>query len=533
MTTKVWVDHLEPARMRKAMDASLRALRTEYVDLYMIHWPSPDMDLGSALEGLAGLQREGKARRIGVANFNLALMRRSVEEFGAALAAEQFEFHAMLRQPALLDYLRGRGIPVIAYSPLAKGQLVHDETIGRIARKHGPRRRRSRCAGCSTSRRWRSSRNPRAKPVCGRTWARWTCAWTMRTARRSRHFPRTAVASARASRRRGTRLGEAERHSPGHVLQSMVMRRLRHIAATVALGALSACGPFRLLDATVPSGGVRVTRDLHYGEGPRRTLDVYQPPTPGQDRPLVVFFYGGSWKTGAKEDYRFVATALARRGMVVVVPDYRLYPQTAFPGFVQDSAAAVAWAAAHAALYGADSHPFVVGHSAGAYIALMLALNPAYLDAAGLPRSELAGAVGIAGPYDFHPRDYPDIAAIFAAANEPATQPITYAYGTNKPVLLLAGDADQTVRPYNTRALAARIAAHGGPVETRIYPDLGHIGILLAFAPLFTGKAPVVADISRFIVARDRNLSVVGRGTKQPASPRHSGRASDLDGGWH
>jgi 2,5-diketo-D-gluconate reductase B len=137
LTTKVWNDHLQPERMRAAMEASLRALRTEYVDLYLIHWPSPSMDLRAALETLALLQREGKARRVGVANFNVALMRRSVEELGAAIAAEQFEYHAMLRQPALLAYLRGRGIPIIAYSPLAKGQLVRDETLGRIARKHG------------------------------------------------------------------------------------------------------------------------------------------------------------------------------------------------------------------------------------------------------------------------------------------------------------------------------------------------------------------------------------------------------------
>ncbi len=137
LTTKVWNDHLQPARMRAAMEASFRALRTEYVDLYLIHWPSPTMDLGAALDTLAALRREGKAARIGVANFNVALMRRSVEEFGAEIAAEQFEYHAMLRQPALLEYLRGRGIPIIAYSPLAKGQLVPDETLNRIARKHG------------------------------------------------------------------------------------------------------------------------------------------------------------------------------------------------------------------------------------------------------------------------------------------------------------------------------------------------------------------------------------------------------------
>ncbi|HJS83892.1 MAG TPA: aldo/keto reductase [Acetobacteraceae bacterium] len=136
LTTKVWNDHLEPARMRAAIEASLRALRTGYVDLYFTHWPSPSMDLGAALETLAALQREGMARRIGVANFPVALMRRSVEEYGAEIAAEQFEYHAMLRQPPLLAYLRGHGIPIIAYSPLAKGQLVRNETLVRIARKH-------------------------------------------------------------------------------------------------------------------------------------------------------------------------------------------------------------------------------------------------------------------------------------------------------------------------------------------------------------------------------------------------------------
>ncbi len=137
ITTKVWTDHLTPERMRAAMDASLRALRIDEVDLYLIHWPSPQMDLRAALAGLAALQRDGRARRIGVANFSAALLRRAVEEFGAAIAAEQFEFHAMLRQPPLLAYLRERGIPVIAYSPLAKGLLTQDATLRRIAARHG------------------------------------------------------------------------------------------------------------------------------------------------------------------------------------------------------------------------------------------------------------------------------------------------------------------------------------------------------------------------------------------------------------
>ncbi len=284
----------------------------------------------------------------------------------------------------------------------------------------------------------------------------------------------------------------------------MLKQRARRLATTLVMGALSACSPLRLLDATVPSGGVQVTRDVPYGEGPRRTLDVYQPPEPGQDRPLVVFFYGGSWKSGSKGEYRFVATTLARRGMVVVVPDYRLYPRTTFPGFLRDAAAAVAWAGENAARYGAASHPFLIGHSAGAYIALMLALNPIYLDDAGMARARLGGAVGIAGPYDFHPSRFPDIAPVFAGAEEVSTQPMTYADGANPPLLLLAGGADETVRPNNTRNLAARVAAHGGQVGMHIYPEVGHIGILLAFAPLFRRNAPAVAEIERFISAHRR-----------------------------
>ncbi len=136
LTTKVWPDHLAPARMRAAMAASLEALRTEYVDLYLIHWPSPEMDLPVALETLIALQQDGKARRIGVANFNVALLRRAIEEVRAPIAAHQFEYHALLRQPPLLAYMHAHGVPAIAYSPLAKGELVAHEALGRIARKH-------------------------------------------------------------------------------------------------------------------------------------------------------------------------------------------------------------------------------------------------------------------------------------------------------------------------------------------------------------------------------------------------------------
>lgn len=276
---------------------------------------------------------------------------------------------------------------------------------------------------------------------------------------------------------------------------------MRLLLAGLLAGLLSACSPLSVLNATVSGGGVAVRSGIPYGDGPRRMMDVYLPPGPHAGRPLVVFFYGGSWKYGDRADYRFMGVALARRGFVVAIPDYRVFPETAFPGFVEDGATAVAFAAAHAAEFGASARPFVMGHSAGAYIALMLALNPSYLDAAGFDRAKLSGAVGLAGPYDFHPADYPDIAPIFAAAPEPDTQPIRFADGRAPPLFLAAGEADETVRPYNTANLAAAVRAAGSAARTRTYPGVGHIGLLLAFAPWFESKAPALDDVAEFIAA--------------------------------
>ena len=264
---------------------------------------------------------------------------------------------------------------------------------------------------------------------------------------------------------------------------------------------LGACSASGLLNSTISTADLTITHDVAYEAGPRHTLDVYRPQADASGRPLVVFLYGGSWRTGKKSVYPFVAATLARRGAVVMVPDYRVYPDVQFPAFLQDNAAAVAWARSHAAEYGADPRAlFIIGHSAGAYNAAMLALDPALLAAAGMDRSALAGVVGIAGPYDFLPITDPDIIPVFATVDDgPASQPISYVDGRNPPMLLLAGTADTTVMPRNTTSLASRIATAGGPVESKLYPGIGHIGIITAFAPLFSGRAPVVDDVWRFI----------------------------------
>ncbi len=296
----------------------------------------------------------------------------------------------------------------------------------------------------------------------------------------------------------------------------MRLNRIRLLALLPLLLplALGACNPAYLLNDLVRDGGVVRTAGIAYAPGPRHSLDVYRPGGAGTGAlPVIVFLYGGNWRTGDKDIYKFLGRTLAQRGAVVVVPDYRLAPEVAFPAFVEDNAAAVAWTVRHVKELGGDPRSvFVMGHSAGAYNAGMLALDPAYLAQDGLQRSALAGVITLAGPFDFLPITQPDLKPIFAPVQDgPLSQPITFADGTNPPMLLLAGTADTTVQPRNTTSLARRIAERGGPVESKLYPDLGHIGILTAFTPLFAGRAPVEDDVWAFVL-RHR-----GGGTPPPS----------------
>ena len=280
-------------------------------------------------------------------------------------------------------------------------------------------------------------------------------------------------------------------------------RLLRRVLAVLSAVFVASCDRPSLLNHTVYTGDLTITRNVAYEPGPRQDLDIYQPKGGGTDRPLVIFFYGGSWRGGSKSYYPFVAASLAHEGAVVMVPDYRVWPEAVYPEFLQDNAAAVAWAIAHAGAYGANSRRvFLVGHSAGAYNAVMLALNPVWLRGVGLSPGDLAGVVGIAGPYNFAPITDPNYTVVFApGGNGAATQPITYANGHAPPMLLVVGDDDHTVGMRDTVALTSRIEALGGTVADKIYPGIGHLGIIGAFAPILRWRAPVLRDTWDFIAA--------------------------------
>jgi 2,5-diketo-D-gluconate reductase B len=137
VTTKVWNENLAPDAMRKAFDTSLKKLRLDRIDLYLVHWPAPKMNLPAMFETLMKLKEEGRTRAIGVANFNIALLKTVVEEIKAPIACNQVEYHVMLDQTPLRKYMKAKSIPLVAYCPLAQGRAASNETLTAIGRKHG------------------------------------------------------------------------------------------------------------------------------------------------------------------------------------------------------------------------------------------------------------------------------------------------------------------------------------------------------------------------------------------------------------
>ncbi len=274
---------------------------------------------------------------------------------------------------------------------------------------------------------------------------------------------------------------------------------LKVLAAPFLALALPACSPLGLVNALVPEDNHRVEAGIAYGPEARQRLDVYRPPAGEVSKGTVVFFYGGSWRRGSRQGYRFVGEAFAGRGYTVVIPDYRLYPEVRFPGFVEDGALAVAWTRRN--IGGAESKPLVLmGHSAGAQIAALLALDPRYLEARGVPEGAVDGWVGLAGPYVFDPLRYRRIRPVFEG-EVPAerARAINFARGDAPPSLLIHGLDDTTVRPRNSEELAAKLSDQGAEVRYLPLERIGHIWVLLALAEPFDGHAPVVDSSLDFI----------------------------------
>lgn len=263
-------------------------------------------------------------------------------------------------------------------------------------------------------------------------------------------------------------------------------------ACTPSLGTFNALAP-------KDRGGRRVAYDRPYGEMPRQRLDVYAPED-ARGLPVIIFIYGGSWSSGSKDEYAFVGAAFAARGFVTVVPDYRLVPDVRFPDFVTDCAQATRWVMDHVGEYGGDASRIVlVGHSAGAYNAMMLGLDAHYLRDAGVDAARIRGVAGLAGPYDFLPFDVDATRNAFGQAPDAAlTQPLHFARNDAPPLLLLWGEADTTVGARSLRGLSAAMQHVGGRVETKTYPGVNHVDVMLALSRPLRGRAPTLDDVTMF-----------------------------------
>ncbi|AEG94799.1 alpha/beta hydrolase [Ramlibacter tataouinensis] len=277
----------------------------------------------------------------------------------------------------------------------------------------------------------------------------------------------------------------------------------RRTGVFAALGALlTGCSATGALDALVPGDSYRGREGVAYGPLARHRLDVFQPLQPTRDAPLVLFFYGGNWSSGERAMYRFVGEALASQGAVALVADYRLSPEVGWRQILQDCALAARWAWDHAAELGAAQHRiFLMGHSAGAYNAAMLALDARWLAAQGLAPQRLAGWIGIAGPYDFLPIGNRATQVAFGWPQTPAdSQPVRHVSGQAPRTLLLAAARDTTVDPRRgTVNLGQRLAAAGVPVQVRLFENVNHATVLGAIARPLRFLAPVLDEVLGFI----------------------------------
>ena len=233
-----------------------------------------------------------------------------------------------------------------------------------------------------------------------------------------------------------------------------------------------------------------------------QTLDVWAPAGPARAKqPVLIWWYGGGWVKGDRDAYAFAGRAFAKAGYLVVIPDYRKVPQVRFPAFLEDGAEAVRWTRDNAARFGGDPKRIAfAGHSAGAHTAVMLALDPRYLRAAGVDPAIVRASIGLSGPYDFYP--FTSRRAIDAMSQWPdpqATQPLHFARADAPPLFLATSSADDTVRPKNAINLAAKLRQLGAPVEMRNYEGLTHEDVVMALSKPFRDKAPVLADALAFL----------------------------------
>ena len=287
-----------------------------------------------------------------------------------------------------------------------------------------------------------------------------------------------------------------------------MMQLINHHFSRYALAIVacisSACSPIKVLNSLVPENGYELVSGVEYGTNARQKLDIYLPKAAEKSTALkkvIIFYYGGNWDSGERADYKFAAEALVSHGYIVVIPDFRVYPEVLFPGFMADPVSAAKWVKTNIKKYNGDANKvFLAGHSSGAHMAVMMAINPEYLAEASLKPNDFAGVIGLAGPYDFLPLKSDRLKTIFGSeAEQWKSQPINFVNGKNPPLFLAVGMKDDTVWPRNTINLAKKIKEKNGLVEVHEFASYGHVDMVAKLAKPLRGNGELLKSVITFI----------------------------------
>jgi len=243
-----------------------------------------------------------------------------------------------------------------------------------------------------------------------------------------------------------------------------------------------------------------VKKDTAYGEKPWQKLDIYWPKPRADHAPVIVFYYGGGWQKGSKEDYEFVASRFVKDGFIVIIPDYVKYPEGVYPDFVEDAAEVTRWLDQHVKTIGGDDQNIhIVGHSAGAHIGAMLLADETFLATKSLSPGFYRSFVGISGPYSFEPgtRTY---RKIFGSKEKfPLMQADRFIHGDEPPMLLIHAESDWLVNRSNMDKMVAAIQKKNGKVKTVSYPKHGHLSIIGSFSGAFPLDDKIPSDVIAFL----------------------------------
>lgn len=270
------------------------------------------------------------------------------------------------------------------------------------------------------------------------------------------------------------------------------------------LGTASPPGLLSKLDAVMGggSGVVHVGKNVGFGDhGLKLGIWRGDEASISSNLPVLIFWHGGGWVKGSRQDYAFVAKAFAREGFLVVVPDYRKVPDVHFPAYIKDGAQAVRWVQDNIAKYGGDPQNIALsGHSAGAHTAVLIGLDPRWIEGANGNMESIKAVVGMSGPYDFFPFDKKRSIDAMAQYEEPEhTQPVNYARADAPAMLLLTSTKDTIVRPRNAIKLTEKLEAVGAKVGMSNYEGLSHEEVVMALSIPFRKKAEVLADSVDFL----------------------------------